>query len=418
MIWYNSIEHVGQHEKQGLSRSWRQLTRKTLDMANYTPGIGAVGTYFARNEEMQARMQEILAMGYQQWQKMPLNKTELWAALINFGMSPPKAVREHMETPEGKDALAEFKVLESIRKSMAGTVGTFKTIQAWAGDDDVKQALWDVQYPLLYGELLEMYGDIPGRARMKLGSNPRPSIEISSYLKSFAGRMPEEHAWDIARKIPNDQVIPLVNNLIHLASGLHDIKNNNSPIARRRKNCLLVARYLLDRPGIRGAFLQPEQVNIHNYSGLDERPPLVSAIHHGDWEMVKLLMDAGANPFQAYHTIDMREKKVATQYPAEALSYIQSVQQNLDNPERLPIKLRKLYTDPKNRQETIENIDRQRAALLVMVHHGLKSGARYPVHKKGRTGRLTFTQALATLGIRHNFIDNPPYQPEGADLSL
>ncbi|MCD8494066.1 MAG: hypothetical protein LRY39_01370 [Alphaproteobacteria bacterium] len=235
MIWYNSIEHVGQHEKQGLSRSWRQLTRKTLDMANYTPGIGAVGTYFARNEEMQARMQEILAMGYQQWQKMPLNKTELWAALINFGMSPPKAVREHMETPEGKDALAEFKVLESIRKSMAGTVGTFKTIQAWAGDDDVKQALWDVQYPLLYGELLEMYGDIPGRARMKLGSNPRPSIEISSYLKSFAGRMPEEHAWDIARKIPNDQVIPLVNNLIHLASGLHDIKNNNSPIARRRK---------------------------------------------------------------------------------------------------------------------------------------------------------------------------------------
>ncbi|MCD8494067.1 MAG: hypothetical protein LRY39_01375 [Alphaproteobacteria bacterium] len=122
--------------------------------------------------------------------------------------------------------------------------------------------------------------------------------------------------------------------------------------------------------------------------------------------------------FRLSHNRYARKKKVATQYPAEALSYIQSVQQNLDNPERLPIKLRKLYTDPKNRQETIENIDRQRAALLVMVHHGLKSGARYPVHKKGRTGRLTFTQALATLGIRHNFIDNPPYQPEGADLSL
>lgn len=299
-----------------------------------------IKNYYARNNEMQARMHEILAAGYLEWEIMPTTKTELWAAMHNMGVDTPDSILQHLEqTEEGRAALEKFFVHPAIQNNIAGVVGTFNDIQDYLDSDKLVEATWQKHYPMLCGELLEFYGDIPGRARMDAGINPRPVLEAISAVMEHEDALSEEQVEALSASIPAELATLYINNLI-----IHDHHYNDDKL----KDLMHIAEALLEREDVKAALFEPETITAQMPNTMFSYMPLYNSLVHGKYKMTELLLNAGAPTDQKCVIVNI----LGEQGEAFGLENIPSIIQNqeamLSDKSKVNRRARKNFYKPEN----------------------------------------------------------------------
>jgi hypothetical protein len=388
----NDLKYVGFNDLSKLRRLWQQTARWGHDISTAKrTKTATTSEYFARNVEIQARMHEMMAYGYCQWQTLPTTKTELWAALINMGLETPASILHEVKSTEaGRKALEDFKLLPGIKSQIAGTAGHLNFVHDYAREPDIQEALWTAKYPLLYGELLEFYGDKFGRERMGMGTNPRPAIEVLYALQAHTAPLTQDKSRELASLIPCSVAAAFLNCII----------TNYPQGAENFDNAMRLSRALLARDDVRAAVFAPDQA-IRNYTGQHEDPPLEIALINGHIEMAGILTDAGANPFQQYTVMDMRGKALYTDFPANSVFWIENNEKNLvENPENMPRQIRKFYNDPEFRKNLASNIKERRAVLQEIIDRTDDPEAvimRF--ENKGNSREISLSEMLSKIGI-------------------
>ncbi|MBK9585772.1 MAG: hypothetical protein KA099_06620 [Alphaproteobacteria bacterium] len=389
----NDILQAGLSEKPTIARYWREANRFIKDISALLKQRFPVDGYFAETKEMQARMHEMLAVGYAQWQKLPTTRTELWAALSNMGVEPTEAIRKQLEESEdGKKALADFAVTPAIAARVAHVASTFNNIASHVGEADVKEGLWVSHYPALYGELLEFYGDGPGRARMGLGQNPRAAIEAVRTIRSNETEMSESEATQIAASIPPASAAPFLNKVM--------MTLRHSPYNAR---AMQVSQALLTREDVRQEMFR-DRLNesgsdgifygnqvARNYLDTDNTLPLSSALNLGNTEMVRIIMKAGANPFQRYLDVDIRDKPLFSSSAAQVVLSWAKDMDYLADPTRVPKTERERVSDPGFR----EWVEARGKAIETMLESSPDPDRTHPfVHTDGTREQVSLRELV------------------------
>jgi hypothetical protein len=387
----NDIEYLGMHDLSKYRQIWRKAVRTYLDATTAVLArIGTTSGYYARNVEIQARMHEVLAYGYAQWQRLPVSKIELWAALNNIGLKAPDSILDELNnTAAGQKALEDFKILSGIKSTVSGTVSTFNRIHDYVGEPEIQEALWTAKFPLLYGELIEFYGDKMGRERMGMGSNPRPAIEVFYELKKHTSLITHTTARELASQIPPSIAAAFLNNIIiEYPEG-----------AENFENAMHLSEELLNRDDVKDVLFADNQT-IRNYIGQYEDPPLNLALLRGHVAMTGMLIRAGADPFQRYTMIDMRGKLLFSSCPLSCVNHILINEKNLANPDLLPREDRKYYKDPENREKIAQGIEKKRAALQEMIRSSHDPDLRKKLFDyEGNYEETSLNQVLSKIGI-------------------
>lgn len=114
--------------------------------------------------EIQARLHEIMADGYQRWGKLPQNPQELMDALIATGIIN--------DSPDSQSSSSIFKEKTSTASSAARDVA--RLIKNIYFSRENKSEFTKIILPSLYVNLLELYGDKNARQRFDLDKNYRP----------------------------------------------------------------------------------------------------------------------------------------------------------------------------------------------------------------------------------------------------
>ena len=128
--------------------------------------------------ELQARLHETMMNGYPAWGRMPANRQELLSAMEDAGLKMPVSVREQLDAMPGiEETRATFK---GARKN--GGLPTGLSFAVNALTDKGREEFWNRGLPALYSDLIEMYGDGPGRARFNFGVNERAAYRMQSQL--------------------------------------------------------------------------------------------------------------------------------------------------------------------------------------------------------------------------------------------
>lgn len=388
---YNDIEYVGLNEISKFRQLWRKTVRFGHDKLTATRTKAATTSrYFARSIEMQARMHEMIACGYCQWQRLPTTRIELWAALSNMGLKTPNVILQEIKgTQAGQKALEDFSLSPAIKSLVSGKAYELNLVYDYAGEADVQKALWTAKYPLLYGELLEFYGDRIGRERMGMGTNPRPAIEVLYNLKTHADPITQQKSRELAGLIPPPVATAFLNCIIE----------NYPKDSDHFDNAMRISKELLARGDVK-TVLFADNYKSRIYTGQNEVPPLMTALRTGHIEMTGILMDAGADPFQQYSIIDMREKILHTSYPASVAFLIDHDEEKLANPDALPKEDRKLFNNPEYKNWLGELIKARRAAIQEMINRTddpENTVMRYKFNDS--SGEISLSQLLSRIGI-------------------
>lgn len=176
------------------------LARDVFDSHTKKPGFlanafnkvaiffGFGSSYYQQGIEIQARIHEVVADGYQRWGTMPGNRAELYAALENAGLNvPDKYLDEIQKSPMVED----IEILFQSKKANGKVSDAVNDLNSTANmlTDEGQDKFWDVTIPAMYSDLIEMYGDEPGRERFGLGINPmremRQSADYTAAQKQF-----------------------------------------------------------------------------------------------------------------------------------------------------------------------------------------------------------------------------------------
>lgn len=212
-----------------------------------------ISRYLMQEIEMQARLHSILAAGYISWQKMPVTKIELWAALHNLGVKTPSQIIEALRsTPEGKSALEKFKVGMPVKRSVTKYISEFNDVYKYAGMPQNQLKLWDMAFPAMYGNLLELYGDGPGRERMGLGLNPYPYRHVLGSLRRSLNFLDNNAIDDLVEQVPPQLASKLI----------YEIMMNNrdygiNPVSQKSPSTYTITR-LVNRPDVMDVLHQEE----------------------------------------------------------------------------------------------------------------------------------------------------------------
>lgn len=153
--------------KNVLKRAFHAAAR----VVSARPGID----YLKTGVETQAFFHEALAAGYRQWGTMPQDMTGLWRALVSMGLTPPEEVKATLDVLP-PDAPAH-KFDKHIHTEAARNLKAIDRSLSHEG----RERFWKVTLPALYADLIEMYGDRPGRARFGFGPNTKGQIQAAVY---------------------------------------------------------------------------------------------------------------------------------------------------------------------------------------------------------------------------------------------
>ncbi|MDD3028922.1 MAG: hypothetical protein PHS57_01380 [Alphaproteobacteria bacterium] len=276
-----------------VTRSQKGLKRLVLELSKMCSFSD-----FRKGHEIQARMHSVLAVGYPFWGRLPLSKEELWAAMWAGGVEPTPAVKSFLsETEVGRRACETFYPIHDIcgahdrAEALSGefcieafllmpivfkeilpltpltataflssavAAGFFNTygrdglsdgreigcVQRDLKKTGAEDSFWETLLPVLYGDLLEMYGDAKGRERMGLGVNGtltgtwlqmlREDSDVygADDIKRWAGHLSAEQKKEACRVIQDfcndglpDDVMPKNDELI-LAVLQEDVPNH------------------------------------------------------------------------------------------------------------------------------------------------------------------------------------------------
>lgn len=123
--------------------------------------------YLSQGVEIQARMHQLMAEGYQQWGVMPTTKTELMVAMINMGLKVPALFRRELESaPDFERASETFKYDNpQSNRHVRSTMHALNYAQSQGLNDRGQKMFLNFLIPCLYGDLIEMYGDRYGLER-------------------------------------------------------------------------------------------------------------------------------------------------------------------------------------------------------------------------------------------------------------
>lgn len=126
--------------------------------------------YLKSGLEIQARIHEALVDGYPRWGALPATKEEFLVAMQDSGLNIPESVRARLDASPGIEAAREkFDTFKFLNPSAAGDLNQVQR----ALTEEGREMFWEETLPALYGDLIEMYGDGPGRERLGLGVNEK-----------------------------------------------------------------------------------------------------------------------------------------------------------------------------------------------------------------------------------------------------
>ena len=144
-------------------------------LPHFSEDLSAAGAkeleYQRENMEMQARLHEVLADGYQRWGSLPQNREQFIIAMTNAGLAMPAQFSSHLQS---SPSIEETAVVSGPEKYGARTINElFETLT-----DEGKDYFWREYMPRIYCDLIEMYGDKQGRERFGYGPNPRYQFNL------------------------------------------------------------------------------------------------------------------------------------------------------------------------------------------------------------------------------------------------
>jgi len=128
-----------------------------------------IGTVDVQTEVI---LHTIMTHGRQRWGRLPLTPHELWASLIDCGLTAPAKINDKLSS-SSKDSHLLFhrsglssyfnSSLRSITDKAAAELNAATRAHILS---DLKETFWTETLPYLYGHLLELYGDKNGRKLM------------------------------------------------------------------------------------------------------------------------------------------------------------------------------------------------------------------------------------------------------------
>jgi hypothetical protein len=138
----------------------------------------------SKGSEIQARIHQIVIDGYPRWGRLPAARDEFYAAMQNAGFKLPPEIEKQLENLPADSSARHFLSCEkATSKVCKNKVADIQSIIE-ALPEKSRSGFWNEVMPALYSDLIEMYGDGPGRARLGLGVNPKAQMP----LKYFPGQ--------------------------------------------------------------------------------------------------------------------------------------------------------------------------------------------------------------------------------------
>lgn len=113
-----------------------------------------------------------------------------------------------------------------FEKNMAKVAKDLNLVDEYATFAPVREILWRKAYPAMYGNLLEHYGDGPGRARMGLGANPAAAKKITAALYRDPDILEGKNLSDMVADVHPDNAAMLVNILGDIAEEHPELANS------------------------------------------------------------------------------------------------------------------------------------------------------------------------------------------------
>lgn len=129
--------------------------------------------YLSSGIETQARIHEVMAAGYQKWGQLPANREQFLVAMDSAGMDVPKEIMQELEN---SPTIEQTRAIFDKGKISGGEIRDINRVQNGLTDAG-KVELWNKAMPEMYVDLIEMYGDGPGRARFDMGVNMRAQMK-------------------------------------------------------------------------------------------------------------------------------------------------------------------------------------------------------------------------------------------------
>lgn len=271
----------------GLTDIYRRVGQIAVDAASGAMTWRTVSGYYKKECEMQARLHEVMVTGYAQWERLPVTRKELHAALYNLGCSMPLSMRWNLKKdPEMVKALSDFACSPAITRAVASQVAALNSVMRYAMLPSRRAYMWSDALPLIYGHLLELYGDRPGRARMDAGINPAPAMTLVRVVNG-------EEALDADRALALAKALPVELTLWAF--------NQMSYQPTYTDNQRVMAQAFLTYPPTRAVITAPQE----KPSGIQEMAPLNRAFMNGNGEAVEMLLRAGCDPLQTVWTMNV-----------------------------------------------------------------------------------------------------------------
>lgn len=123
--------------------------------------------YQSKGIEIQARIHQLMADGYQHWGVMPTTAPEVQISMMNMGLIFPDAWRDKLRAmPDFEEISEKFKYKpESASRHARNAMNSINYLQMNTLTEQGRTTFCAFGIPLLYGDLLEMYGDRYGCER-------------------------------------------------------------------------------------------------------------------------------------------------------------------------------------------------------------------------------------------------------------
>lgn len=159
--------------------------------------------YHSQGIEIQARIHQLMADGYQHWGVMPATREEVQISMMNMGLIVPSALREKLQaSPDFEKISEKFRYEpENPNRHVQAAMRSLNYVQTNSLNDVGRMAFCNFGIPMLYGDLIEMYGDRHGCERFsQMVNKNRMYRENRMLVSAVAMALENDHELAAFRK--------------------------------------------------------------------------------------------------------------------------------------------------------------------------------------------------------------------------